>query len=716
MKKQKNWQMKYKLSHDRIVEFRGLEDLVTLNKSQISISKMEKIKDYLQIYSDTVYIMGEDNKTLEGIMTVGDVKKSLLQKELSYNTNYKYISDEECISESFFEEFFYAHRSIRGLPLVIDKVLVGEFVLHIGGDSPLDKVQWKSFESGVVQFFNEHGWKNIHVPDIEETQELRAIISGIDTVQMSSIEDSDLIIEDASVSRERMLRMFITNDNEESLFYGKESIRLYNMYMRCMVKFIVDNLNRHNVRVFCFEAPRAEKIQGLTDEEKAFLKNSITIEDMILTCPHVLDLIYGESISKHYVCGSEFNSVAFVDRGQWYQLADFHGKYLNIIDGKRITVGTPETCETTVHVFGTCIARGHCVCDEETIESYLQKRFNQHGEKIKVVNYGLAGRLGNTNDFHYVMNTQIKENDIVIFLAEYEDFTLELFNECNVPIYETSSLFFGPHNYGRWFLDNMNHINHVANKLIADYVYEKIQVGIVKVKSEENPSFLLNEHPRGTFGIDEQRVKEYLKDVVIAACKRQSADLTKCVGAIVMNCNPFTNGHKYLIETSADKVDTLIVFVVEENRSMFSFEDRIELVRKGTAHLRNVVVVPSGNFIISATTFPEYFNKSQLQEVVIDFSKDVTVFAKSIAPKLNISVRFVGEEPMDKVTRAYNRKMEEILPMYGIKFVEIPRKMEGDKVISASYVRKLMEQKDNKKIKEIVPITTYEYLEQVWLK
>ena len=34
------------------------------------------------------------------------------------------------------------------------------------------------------------------------------------------------------------------------------------------------------------------------------------------------------------------------------------------------------------------------------------------------------------------------------------------------------------------------------------------------------------------------------------------------VGAIVMNCNPFTMGHRYLIETAASQVDRLYVFVL----------------------------------------------------------------------------------------------------------------------------------------------------------
>ena len=93
-----------------------------------------------------------------------------------------------------------------------------------------------------------------------------------------------------------------------------------------------------------------------------------------------------------------------------------------------------------------------------------------------------------------------------------------------------------------------------------------------------------------------------------------------------------------------------------------------------------------------------------------DTSKDVDLFGKYIAKILNIKVRFVGEEPIDMVTRQYNRSMQERLPLYGIEVMEIKRKEMGAQVISASRVRKCLENKDFEGIRELVPETTYEYL------
>lgn len=186
---------------------------------------------------------------------------------------------------------------------------------------------------------------------------------------------------------------------------------------------------------------------------------------------------------------------------------------------------------------------------------------------------------------------------------------------------------------------------------------------------------------------------------------------SRTIGSIVMNCNPFTFGHRFLIEKALTQCDFLIVFVVQEDKSRFPFKDRLQLVKEGTADLKNIAVFPSGRFVLSSLTFVEYFNKSELQDRVIDTSLDVTVFAQEIAPCLRITKRFAGEEPFDAVTRQYNETMRRILPEYGIEFVEIPRKTTvGGTVISASKVRGLLEKGDFDAIRSLVPESTFQYL------
>ncbi len=186
------------------------------------------------------------------------------------------------------------------------------------------------------------------------------------------------------------------------------------------------------------------------------------------------------------------------------------------------------------------------------------------------------------------------------------------------------------------------------------------------------------------------------------------------IGAIVMNANPFTKGHQYLAEYAAQKVDTLYVFVVEEDRSFFPFADRFRLIQEGLAHLGDkVLVMPSGEFIISSITFPGYFTKDT-QQTQVDPSHDVMLFGLYIAPALGISRRFVGEEPTDFVTRQYNETMEKLLPRVGVQVEVIPRKTQefSPEAISASLVRRFLEAEDWESIRPLVPETTYHYLRQ----
>lgn len=177
-------------------------------------------------------------------------------------------------------------------------------------------------------------------------------------------------------------------------------------------------------------------------------------------------------------------------------------------------------------------------------------------------------------------------------------------------------------------------------------------------------------------------------------------------GAIVANCNPMTNGHLYLMETAAAQCDALHVFILSEDKSAFSASARYEIVKQSTAHIKNMYLHKSSDYIISSATFPKYFIKEGANAANINADLDLTLFGSRIAPYLNITKRFVGTEPYCEVTNAYNERMKIILPKFGVEVCEIERK-DG---ISASYVRRLIENKDLESIRRIVPDATYEYI------
>jgi [citrate (pro-3S)-lyase] ligase len=203
--------------------------------------------------------------------------------------------------------------------------------------------------------------------------------------------------------------------------------------------------------------------------------------------------------------------------------------------------------------------------------------------------------------------------------------------------------------------------------------------------------------------------KTGVADFVSALQKPAGAD-GGAVGAVVMNCNPFTRGHQYLVETAADRCGLLHVFVVSENKSAFPADVRYRLVKAGTSHIPNVLVHPTGPYLISAATFPDYFFKDTVSPGEINTVLDLTVFAERFARPLNISRRFVGTEPHDPVTAAYNRQMADFLPRYGIEVVEIERLAADGQAVSASRVRELLAENKMEAIRGLVPPATFEFL------
>ncbi len=182
----------------------------------------------------------------------------------------------------------------------------------------------------------------------------------------------------------------------------------------------------------------------------------------------------------------------------------------------------------------------------------------------------------------------------------------------------------------------------------------------------------------------------------------------KNIAALVLNANPFTLGHKFLVEKAANENDILHVFIVSEDASLVPFDVRKRLVMAGTSHLHNIVYHDTGPYIISGATFPSYFQKDDEAVIESHANLDLEIFVR-IANALGINARYVGEEPKSLVTGIYNRIMSAKLPEHGIKCVIVPRKTEGGRVISASDVRQAIKEGRLEEIRGLVPETTYEY-------
>ena len=209
---------------------------------------------------------------------------------------------------------------------------------------------------------------------------------------------------------------------------------------------------------------------------------------------------------------------------------------------------------------------------------------------------------------------------------------------------------------------------------------------------------------------DSVLLMENRKDGFVSWVESVRSDSCGTIGAAVMNCNPMTLGHRYLIERAAEQCDLLYLFIVSEDKSAVPAADRRVIVEETVSDLDNVRVVGTDRYLISSATFPDYFIKDQSRSGAVWTGLDIAVFCRA-AKMLGITKRFVGSEPFCAVTSAYNGAMAEKLPGEGIEFIELPRfEMDGS-AISATAVRRMVAEGRMEELKKIVPEATVRYFE-----
>lgn len=231
--------------------------------------------------------------------------------------------------------------------------------------------------------------------------------------------------------------------------------------------------------------------------------------------------------------------------------------------------------------------------------------------------------------------------------------------------------------------------------------------GFYPLAQYEDTALLMENTPIG--------IKQYCQSL---AAQRQPG---QAIGSIVMNANPFTLGHRYLVEQAAQACDWLHVFVVREDVSFFPFSERLAMVQEGVAQIPNLTVHPGSAYMISKATFPGYFLKEEKVMTQAHAALDLLIFRRYIAPALGINQRFVGTEPFCPVTRQYNQDMHIWLEedcsqsAPALRVIEIERRcQQAGRAISASEVRALLKQGLFSAIQQIVPASTLQHLQHYY--
>lgn len=508
---------------------------------------------------------------------------------------------------------------------------------------------------------------------------------------MNKTNDYDVIIFNSNFELEMfkiithdIFKMNINNFYSYETFYEEFNEQQMNNYIYNIEKEFLLNLKKRGIKIFTLCVDESKIIDGISYEEYFNKKikdkyESINMEvgNFIVYSKEFFDNLYSEQYEE------EIKSI------QWNQkningynvLNNFNSNVCNIKNGVRNSICSNEKEYNKIHFFGPCLIIGPYVDDNHTISSYFQKRVNQDKKKFQVVNYG------SWND---ALQQVYLMNDIDFYVGD-----VIIAYMSNASFYEITNFEFVEDFYKEnfspyWFVDTPFHYNHKINKYIADKLYDETKDKLVNNFSKKIV----------------EKDKSLKARVYINRYFDNYQFLNKKVGSIVMNCNPFTYGHKYLIMQALKQVDTLIIFVVSEDKSYFNFNTRFATVCAGVADLKNVIVVPSGEMILSQNTFPEYFVKTLDESIKKNVTNDIEFFANYIAPLLNIKYRFFGSEPKDLVTKEYNEAMLKILPSKGIKAVEIPRVQFDNDVISATKAREYLINGEYDKLKKLLPDST----------
>ena len=354
-----------------------------------------------------------------------------------------------------------------------------------------------------------------------------------------------------------------------------------------------------------------------------------------------------------------------------------------------------------VHFFGASEIFGTHLRNQDTIPSQMARIY---GSKFRVFNHGMGG-VNFIDVLNKVLKTSYYPGDKVILSLPYHQNLkcVDLLVECS---FDEMFDYSHPNEKGNAraadkicdFLMNKNRRESetdVIDILISQKALKFYEKCLMEIE--------VNENEKGNLSED----LAYFLSAKTKIDKRNR----KSFGSVAVNCNPITRGHEHLIDFARSQVDFLFVLVIEEDSSAVSFEDRLNLVKLVCADKENVMVLRGGRYVCTEYIAPEYFVKSNAQTVQMDFGLESFYFGNYIAPALDITKVFLGDEPKCALTKRYNDHMAEALPNYGIELTIIPRILTADgDVISASKVRELLLKKDGNALSKYVPDSTIPYL------
>lgn len=658
----------------------------------VNISKVEeRLLFYQDNIYDNVYFLDENDKFLYYLNWL--IEKCQEKHECQYYMN-------SCTPYTLVKEWFMEHRNIYRVPVIDNGILIGEYYdSDYIGRSLYKKIEDKALE--IIPIFHKEiaEWLDKLNVSFLEYKGLVPCNWKLNYKQTNVKYDADDYIIDSYFTNE-MRKVLLPNS------YNK-----YHTLSEILLKFLIDKFSlfaqQRNLNLYAVNGIKRKELENLSLKEQENLRKNL--EEVCQDYKYLCKVFNDDQRSLQHVYQNRYNIGSLskvVNNGIHNVLVDVTSEYFNIVNGMRLTIGVPEKNIQNIHIFGPCIVHGLCVTDDKTISSLLQKELCENGfENIAVHNYGLAYGKDLLNDMLSMISTPFDDGDIVIWICGWDEVELQMLLNNNFSIIDGKSMFRGIHD---WFLDNPFHCSSKANGFLSQGIFKSIYNSLRKTENKapsykscrEYYTFPLIYNP--DVMINSKELDSYIDYITHYKVNKN------IVGAIVMNANPFTNGHRYLIEKALEEVEYLYIFVVESNKcASFDYMEREWMVKKSTEDLINVCVLSGGSVFTSELSFPEYFNRA-VSTTTINPTLNNKIFGMRIAPALNITHRYFGEETNDNVTKALNKAASIELPNYGIQVHIIERLKIGNIPVSAKNVREYIKRGRKNELIRLVPICIHD--------
>ncbi len=668
------------------IQYRHLSDLT------INVASFEKRLEFYQShYYDNIYFISEEGKYLGFRSYQTEILgKKFNIEPIQYGLSVELIYD-----------WFLSNPGLSRLPAIKGNVFCGEYY-----DASLTgQILYKDIEDRSLEIFPV--FKN----DINELYTDKKV--GVLGKEIANILDVFPMAEEFNNLRDYDL---IINTNLIPQFIDLMGNRVIGMLspseilLPILIDKVIDYFKKSEVNFLIVNGIMKKSLNNATEVEKERL--NMTLEQVLQDSEYVYRFCGEDSKSYKKLCQHKHDLNQFVkvfSNGVCNVLLDKIEENYNIIEGRRLTVGVPHNASQKIHMFGPCAVMGLCVVDEMTICSLLQHFINQERHNAAVCNHGLAYGNDKLNDLLSMMDEPVRNGDCIIWFSAFEKNDLVKLQNKGVPILEVRECVDGLID---WFLDNPFHCNAQANFNIAEAIFVNLRkslrslssrnrysmVDSLKIKLQHNPYAIMNS----------KELNAYAKYIEQFKCDEH----IKTKGAVVLNANPCTLGHMYLIKEALQRVDFLYIFLVEECIGNMPYMDREYMLKESLKYNKRVRVIRGGSIMTSEKVFPEYFNKST-EPSKINLVLTHKVFGKIVGSILGVTYRFFGTEPKDKVTRALNESASEILPKYGIQPIFIERMSIDGKNISANNARDLFYSKQYTDLAKIVPLSTFRRLLEI---